>query len=85
MVSRAAFASENETMGYSDKTIFSSSCFSLSPGGDPMSHISLSIGSKDSLRLICDSNSTNYNAYMVGTSILMLNINRSIVIISYNN
>jgi hypothetical protein len=69
MVSRAAFASENETMGYSD----------------PMSQISLSIGSKDSLRLICDSNSTNYNAYMVGTSILMLNINRSIVIISYNN
>ncbi len=50
-----------------------------------MSQISLSIGSKGSLRSNCDSNLTNLNASMVGTSILMLNINLNIVIISYNN
>ncbi len=50
-----------------------------------MSQISLSIGSKASLRSNCDSNLTNLNASMVGTSILMLNINLNIVIISYNN
>jgi hypothetical protein len=37
------------------------------------------------LRSNCDSNLTNLNASMVGTSILMLNINLNIVIISYNN